>query len=150
MSKNSETNLQSNKSVFLLGAPIRRAEQRAFENALLTRYGGDAEKAFMYIEKVLDRQINKTRGILTSTSILAGVALVMESFGAIIAAFISVFMLLSIFFVQWDSLPRYQNAEADFKATCRTCYTRSIIMSIAILLSVASIVLLIVDYIIIF
>lgn len=130
---------------FFLGAPVFHKDQEEFEKALLSRFGDDTEKAFSYIDKVADRQINKTRGILTSTSILAGVALVAGSFVALILALISVLVLLSIFFVQWDRFDRYQNAEADFRATCRVSYTRSIIMSGAIILTVASIIVLITD-----
>lgn len=120
------------RGFFLLGAPLGAGERRLFEDALLSRFGGDAEKAQAYMDKVLDRQINKARGLLSATSILAGIAIYVGSTFATLMAFASILCMLDILFVRWSATPSYATAHEDFLRTCRLCYSRSILVTLAI------------------
>lgn len=134
------------RNSFIFGAPIRSTERLAFEDTLLLRFRDDPERAVEYINKVLDRQINKARGILTTTSILAGAALVTDNLFAFILSLCSLFLLLGAFYVRWSHAKRYSDPVQDFRSTSEICYRRSFFMTAAIIATCVSMSLLLVQF----
>lgn len=135
----------SGRSYYLLGAPIGRQDQQAFEQALQARFGNESN-AFEYMERVLDRQISKASGLLSYNSILVAAL----SFGGFphwlgkISAAIALFSclpLLLMLYVSWHEAEVYQQAKSDFQSSCVTCYWRSYLLTISLLLSTIATIL---------
>lgn len=125
----------------------------------LTRFGGatpsidrqGAERAQNYLERVVDRQINKVRGILTFDSILI-VAIRTTIDGAhpnlfagsrnvaMSCLWIAVLICLSLCFVRWGTAKHYDDAWTEFEATTQLIRRRTILVQMAVILSGVSVV----------
>ena len=130
---------------FLLGAPLSAADRAEFEAAILNRFPGPAiEQAVVYADRITDRQINKARGLLSFNSVLFAVfafhpdTFVMRPFGTLLTL-VSSLMLVLLMYVSWAPAKDFVSAETDFRNSCRVCYRRAWILTVAIVLSLVSV-----------
>lgn len=132
-----------------------------FKNIIWNRYnvGPDVQnkdRAIAYAERIIDRQINKARGILPFNSILLviigparnGIAqwsatatatsyFLMKTLWivTIIDLSLSSILLLEIFTVFWGSIDVYKEWEEEISTSIRLSRNRSVVLDMAILLS---------------
>jgi hypothetical protein len=124
-------------------------------DAMVNRYAAGRESdAVAYVDRVIDRQINKARGILPFNSILiaalslenrSGVdpatSMLLEylSYPIIAGLFISSILLLELFWVHWGKEGEYKNFEEEAVTALVMARDRSLILDMSIILSIACI-----------
>jgi hypothetical protein len=133
----------------------------AFTQALLDRYrladNGDGDRAVAYVDRIIDRQINKARGILPFNSILMTflsfeatrhltlsdkviLGLIQELHPWILISLaISSVLMLELFWSHWGPADTYKSFTNDLTSGCLVARDRAVILDVAIILSVASI-----------
>jgi hypothetical protein len=112
---------------------------------MLKRFNVDTEKAVTYMEKALDRQLNKARGLLTFNSILVAALRVQEgqtyccwnNIGSIFAI-VSCLPLLLMLWVVWGSNEDYSETVKDFDRLFALCCKRAYRLSFSILASIVA------------
>jgi hypothetical protein len=132
-------------------------------DALWARYrtvGGtiDGDRVVAYVERIVDRQINKGRGILPFNSILMSFLafeaqrhiqisdqLLLDNVRNlhpwILAALaISSVLLLELFWVRWSKRRIYTSFSEELTSACVLVRDRSLVLDVAIILSLASVV----------
>jgi hypothetical protein len=130
----------------VLTAPEERAERATPQGGTVARVPmQDADRAIGYIDRVMDRQINKARGILPFNSILLAIL----SFGSVhlgdtkwlvaVLLVVSSLFCLAMFPVQWakGSEP-YSSFSKELADSVETARRRSIFIEIAIWTSMAA------------
>lgn len=135
-----------------LGAPIKQADRERWEATLEQRFG-HKEDAVTYMQKVLDRQINKARGLLTFNSILVAALgsqdlpiACLEKWAAI-SALLSCLPLLALMRVKWPTDPtEVKDAHSDLKSHCSDSYGKSFILTVSLVLSGFATVLILIKY----
>ena len=139
------------KIFYKLGAPIFKEDKERFESAIWKREDTPKD-AFEYVDKVIDRQINKAVGLLTANAVLftcftlnSGDRLTKP---ASILTLISSLLLLYLLYVVWSESDSYENYEADFKRACQILYKRSYVLSFSIMTSIFSLLLALIQNII--
>jgi hypothetical protein len=149
--------LNRNKRLYILGAPWSTQYIREYEIAAQTRFTRagtpDWEKACDYAIRIIDRQINKARGVLTYNGLLftaltfAGSRLAQESksttlplLGASLAL-LACIPLLSLMVVRWASVDEFANAQADFQRMSRQARHRTYVLTMCLYVSVFTTVL---------
>ncbi|MDB5259748.1 MAG: hypothetical protein JWO73_956 [Candidatus Taylorbacteria bacterium] len=133
-----------NYPYYILGAPFLRARRKQFEVATLERFGGDYERAVLYMDKVTDSQMNKASGLLSSVSILAGMSYFVEAHTSLVLALASIVIVVSTLYVPWPlSQAASVAAESEFKSLCRRSYYRAICNRLGISLIILTVVFLI-------
>jgi len=140
------------KQRFLLGAPLREDLYETYKTTLINRFSeGDpkvfTEKGVDYINRVLDRQINKARGLLTYNALLVTaintVVVARTPRGAVpvfmhwidigrILALASCIPLLAIFYLIWGPAEVFKDAASDFAGTYNTLRQRTYLLTVAI------------------
>lgn len=138
-----------------LSIPINKAYVDIFRNHIWYRYTGkeypcdedvniqNLDRASAYMERVIDRIINKARGILPFNSILlviVGMERAEQKNPLVIAVTLaslafSSLILLTLFWVHWGKVDHYQKASDEFNATARIIWFRSYVLQIAIVAS---------------
>lgn len=105
-----------------------------------------AERAQTYLERVVDRQINKVRGILTFDSILivairtlgtdSGEKCFLASRNiAVGCLWVAIFICLIMFVVHWGDVEHYRDAKTEFDLTTVLIRRRSTMVLMAVVLS---------------
>ncbi|UMY18500.1 hypothetical protein MMB17_03945 [Methylobacterium organophilum] len=143
-----------------LGVPLSYAEVRIFRENMWKRYTGksfpdegdgtQAGAALLYLDRIVDRLINKARGILPFNSILIVIANLERALDAhkelinasLVSLVVSTVLLINLFWVHWGDVDHYASAAREFGATVRIIWVRSMIMQISIFLSLLGLVLL--------
>lgn len=112
----------------------------------------DGHNAVSYSDRIVDRQINKARGILPFNSILiatisleskngfdtVSALLLTKLHGVIIAGlFISSILLLELFWVHWGKTEDYSSFRNEVRHATEMVRDRSIVLDTSIILSVA-------------
>jgi hypothetical protein len=127
-----------------------RYNEHSIENNIIP----NKDRAIAYGERIIDRQINKARGILPFNSILlvlvgparngiliwegteiSGLLLKILWAGTIFDLMISSILLLEIFTVFWGSISIYEDWKNEITTSFRLSRNRSVILDVAILLS---------------
>jgi hypothetical protein len=104
------------------------------------------EKAVVYLDRIIDRQIIKTGGLLTFNSILlAGFrigsdhlltwAKVVNAIGSFVALVTCVALLLLVVRVTWNRSTEYETAETEFSNTVKLLCQRSYTINIFAIVS---------------
>ena len=135
--------LQRPPKSYWMGSPWWASDREAFKSAILSRYKGDAELAFGYVNHVIDRQISKASGLLAFNSIVfAGLQVANTStFAAKLSAVLSLLaalLLLLLMHVKWGSPPSFQTAEDDLNYSLHMCFNRAMAISWSLALSVGA------------
>lgn len=125
------------------GAPWTYQDQRAFEEQILSRCQNNPEGAVAYIDRVIDRQLNKAGGLLTFNSVLIA-ALNLLGDGAFLTnvgsltAIVSCLPLLFMMYVIWAPAGQYATAEKDFRRGCKLSYYRARLLSLSLAASLVA------------
>jgi hypothetical protein len=117
------------------------------KTVLETRFSKDYEKAVVFLDRIVDRQIIKTGALLTFNSILlAGLRIsidhgpywvkVTNSLGSLGALLTCVVLLFFVMRVTWNAATSYQTANIEFENTLALLHKRSYVINIFALLSV--------------
>jgi hypothetical protein len=140
----------------------------AFTNIIWDRYNNhtlesnvipNKDRVIAYGERIIDRQINKARGILPFNSILlvivgparngillwegtdiSGTLLRILWAGTIFDLMLSSILLLEIFTVFWGSMDIYREWKNEITTSFRLSRNRSVILDVAILLSATCVI----------
>ncbi len=128
---------------YWMGSPWWASDREAFKAAILSRYKGDAELAFSYVNQVIDRQISKASGLLAFNSIVfAGLQVADTStFAGKLSAVLSLLaalLLLLLMHVKWGSPESFQTAEDDLDYSLHMCFNRAMAISWSLALSVGA------------
>lgn len=130
-------------SIFLLGIPVKRSDRQAYEQAIKDRHGGDLEKAISYVQSAADRQITKASGILSSSSLLAGLSYFTEARVPLIMILMAILLSLTSFYSKWaSSVNSFNNPEEDFERVVHVCYNRSLANNLSTFLLFISVIIL--------
>jgi hypothetical protein len=137
------------QSLTLLGIPVRKADWKLYREAIKERFT-DPEKGVEYVYRILDRQINKARGLLTYNALLFATFRLFASdtnpsaissswikCGAGAALF-SCCVLLTLLWVWWGSSDDYRTAANDLIAALDRTMRRTQLISLALALSAIS------------
>jgi hypothetical protein len=136
------------ESRHLLGAPWNRFDRDDFEASIIERHAwdekGGMDRAVDYAYKLVDRQINKARGLLTYNALLFAAFRAIRpatgpvsraiTFGAL-SALISCFPLLLMMYVAWGTRSNWKTSKNDFNAVCSVIYRRSYLLTTALVIS---------------
>jgi hypothetical protein len=144
-----------------LGIPTKRETVNLFRNHIWKRYtdkeypesaGVDVQnidRASAYMERVIDRLLNKARGILPFNSILLVIVIAIMNSGlekpdwlinttlAILLG--SSIMALLTFLVHWGDVNHYGKIENEFDTTTRIIWIRSFMLQISVILSLVGV-----------
>ena len=123
--------------------PPAKLQKEAFQGHLLARF--DAKEGIVeYIDRVLDRQINKANGLLAFNGLLFTALSVISSaagstplsikVGGTLALAASI-PLIPIFVVQFGGISAYQTPQKDFESKCKTIYRRTWGIDLSVFLS---------------
>ena len=130
------------------GAPWKAEDKKAFEDTILNRFNDfGLEKAVEFMDRVIERQLIKSSGLLTFNSILIGVVHYISSspnIWANIATYLSMVSclpLLSMMYVKWGPATAFTNAEIDVRRACKICFHRAHLLTISLGLSVAAVII---------
>lgn len=130
-------------SNLILGAPLGKDKRKVWEDAILERFGGDVEKACEYASDIAKGQMTKSAGILSSTSILAGISYFTKAQAPLILAMIAILLTLASFYSKWSKDPEIvRNPRLELERTMHLCYNRSMFNNLAVFLAFASVVIL--------
>lgn len=134
---------QHSPKSYWMGTPWWASDREAFKSAILGRYKGDAELAFAYVNKVIDRQISKAGGLLAFNSIVfAGLQIAGVSSGpaklSAVLSLLAALMLLLLMRVKWGSPASFQTADDDLSYSLNMCFNRAMAISWSLLLSVGA------------
>jgi hypothetical protein len=91
----------------------------------------DYEKAFAYVDKVVDREIGKAVGLLTFNSIIIAIAVWGELWLPILASAIASVVLLVLLWVVKGSPEDIQTAQHDFQMTSAMIWQRMVWINVA-------------------
>lgn len=128
---------------FILGAPIRERDRQAFEKAILERFNGDAREASLFMGHEADRQITKAGGILSCTSILAGISYFVHAKVPLLLALIALLLSIGSFYAKWTSnVESVTDFKLDFEQVLHICYNRCVFNNISVFLVFASVIFL--------
>jgi hypothetical protein len=117
--------------------------QKALSNRFATSSTGvDYEKAFAYVDKVVDREIGKAVGLLTFNSIIIAIAVWGELWLPILASAIASILLLWLLWVVKGSSGDILTAQRDFEITSAMIWQRMVWINVSVALSIATVVLL--------
>lgn len=115
----------------------------------------DADRALGYLERVIDRTVNKARGILPFNSVLLTILGLQLSNSRLPAALqwshvlgitaaglliLSCLLLLSIFWVHWGVESDYEDFRNEFNSTASLIRDRSAVLQFSTLLSIIGLV----------
>jgi hypothetical protein len=135
---------------FRFGIP-EQLQADAFAQKLLDRYGPEeADKALSYLERVVDRIINKARGILPFNSLVMAIvtfqlrdakASRMWLCMSIILLGVATFMLLRMFGAHFGTMQDYASIEVEAKHTARIIIERAVALNRAIFLAVGGLLI---------
>lgn len=115
----------------------------------------DADRALSYLERVIDRTVNKARGILPFNSVLLTILGLQLSNSPLPAALnwshvlgitaaglliLSCLLLLSIFWVHWGVESDYADFRNEFNSTASLIRDRSAVLQFSTLLSIVGLV----------
>lgn len=133
-------------NLFRLLPPFKDAKRSEFQRALLARFP-DCEGAVEYVDRVLDRQINKANGLLAFDGLLfTALSVVSASVNPIpisirigcALALIAALPLILLLVVDFGKISDYVKPCTDFTAKCLTIYYRTYAIILSVLLSVAA------------
>lgn len=152
---------QSSMNLFL-GIPTKRATVDLFRNHIWLRYiskehpdytGAEIQnidRTSAYMERVIDRLINKAREILPLNSILLGIVIaIMNSHlqkpgwlinTNLIIVLGSSIIALAMFLVHWGDVKHYEKISDEFNVTVGIIWVRSFMLQIAVILSLLGVV----------
>lgn len=135
--------VQRPPKTYWMGSPWWASDRQAFKDAILKRYGGQAEPAFAYVNQVIDRQISKASGLLAFNSIVfAGLQVAnVSTFAAKLSAVLSLLaalLLLLLMHVKWGSPDTFHTAENDLNYSLNVCFNRATVISWSLALSVGA------------
>ena len=148
---------------YVLGAPLLKGDKSPYEATLTNRFraAGDSpteeekrranEQKADYVYRVLDRQINKARGLLTYNALLF-TALNLISRGSTmtfepkicgvsaallgrVLALAACAMLLLLLKMSWGKADIYKDADADAKGTLETVWKRTYWVTLSLYVS---------------
>lgn len=130
---------------YFFGAPLRKRDRDAFAQAILRRYDGDIDKAIEYVKDITTRNIAKGSGILSSTSILAGMSYFLGATFALYAGLAAIAITASMLYVDWPKDILYaESKEADYEWSWNIAFHRSIANSVSVFLILCSVILLVI------
>lgn len=124
----------------ILGFPLTKKGFSKYKDAIGKRYQNNWEKAFSYVNKVLDREINKSIGLLTFNGILFAALSLAENKTTLInwakvLVLFSCVPLLRVMFVVWGRPSDSSSDQKDFDATFKMVWWRSGFILISLVLS---------------
>lgn len=110
--------LREAKSSFWLGAPTHRGDVEIFALVLQHRFENAKDTGVGYIDRVVDRQLNKARGLLTYNSLMLATSnlIGLEATFKVpvsVLALISCLFLMKMMYVEWGSIQTYEDWSAD-------------------------------------
>lgn len=132
---------------FPLGAPWRSKHIEPYVKALETRFGTGMGRGVDYLHRILDRQINKARGLLTYNALLfasmnamiiagspRGTVPVVTPLGrlGLFLALTSCIPLLFIFYLSWGTASALESDASDFSVTLLTLRRRTYLLTLSI------------------
>ncbi|OYT99284.1 MAG: hypothetical protein CFE40_05300 [Burkholderiales bacterium PBB1] len=126
-----------------MGSPWWASDRQAFKTAILGRFSGNAELAFDYVNRVIDRQISKASGLLAFNSIvfaglqIANVSTFAAKLSAVLSLLAALFLLL-LMHVKWGSPDTFQTAEDDLNYSLNVCFNRAMVISWSLALSIGA------------
>ena len=132
---------------FPLGAPYPWGPGPAcFAKAVKARFSSAPETAVTYLDRIIDRQLNKARGLLSFNSILIAALNIERSAGhttahpcptdiASIAALVSCMPLLVMMYVVWGPLTTYEDPGAEIDRAVKLCCKRAYMLTASLLAS---------------
>jgi hypothetical protein len=138
------------KRRFRFFAPFRHRDREIFETKLRERFtmcGVLNEGIIEYVDRVLDRQINKANGLLAFNGLLFTALSVANSgrsatptsvkIGSAFALFAAIILIL-LLVVSFGAGDDYDSTSSDFKVKCRTIYLRTNTICISVMFSITA------------
>jgi hypothetical protein len=150
---------------YVLGAPLRKENKTPYQTNLTERFKvkpsptdenqrrADEERT-EYLYRVLDRQINKARGLLTYDALLFTALNFFSRASALtsdpricgvsgvlvgrILALGACAMLLLLLKISWGGAENYSSAEADFTGTLTTVWRRTYWVTVSLYVSIVA------------
>lgn len=133
----------------VLGAPFTPLARRKYEEALLERFKTDPEGAASFQMRLIERQINKARGLLAFDALLFNAltniynhsqspSLLEVARRGCLAALLSCVPLLLLLFVSWPPPGACGDPQTEFRAACKVSYDRSYLLTLSLVLSIAT------------
>lgn len=131
-------------------APLRASDRRSFETNLSTRFstcGVLTEGAVEYVDRVIDRQINKANGLLAFDGLLfTALSVVSPGTGSTPIsikigsglALVAALPLILLLVVSFGKIDDYTTPSADFTKKCQTIYWRTYAICFSVLFSIAA------------
>jgi hypothetical protein len=134
-----------------------------YVSAAYPRYNGrkdieSGDRLITYLERIIDRQVNKAIGILPFNSLLIVIIAIefkrlQERYETIVpysmkftyglclcSLVLSSVLLLAMFWVHWCSIPHYRSFSDETDQTIRIIRKRSVMLNVAIMLSVGCLI----------
>ena len=99
------------------------------------------------MEMIINRQISKAAGILSSSSILTGIGVYLHVLLPVVLTLLTILLMMTIYYVQWSRPDAVLSAKADFESISELCYTRSVTIALGSALTFSSVLLLLVHII---
>ena len=101
---------------------------------------GDGDRAVAYADRIIDRQLNKARGVLTFDSILVASSKIGSTTDRLTMgmAALSALICLVLLWVYWGSPSQYQSYLSEVSETIPTIRKRTFILAAAIALAIAA------------
>jgi hypothetical protein len=141
---------KSPRKRFRFFGPIRRRDQQRFEEAFKKRFtmcGVLNQEIVAYVDRVLDRQINKTNGLLAFDGLLfAALSLQKSESGSlpisikigVTSALLAALLLIFLLVVSFGAVDDYDSTASDFEAKCRTIYWRTYLLCVSVISSLTA------------
>ena len=142
-----EKNILKGALYFPLGAPWRSKHIEPYVKTLEARFGDKMDRGVDYLHRILDRQINKARGLLTYNALLFAAMNAMIIAGSprgtvptvtplgrlgLFLALASCIPLLFILYLSWGTASVLGSEASDFSATFLTLRRRTYILTLSI------------------
>jgi hypothetical protein len=127
---------------YLFGAPLSKVDLNMYIEAVLERYrnnGNITEGGMAYSQRLIDRQLNKARGILTFNALFFGVSFQIKNIYSQSLSILACIICLWLCHVTWSKDNSvYKTFEAEETHSFHTSRKRSIGLTLSIFLSIFS------------